>query len=252
MNPSTCQTKLLIDEPPLQVLPSLAVAVGLNEAIFLQQVHYWLHLKEKAHDPKSFHEGRWWVWNSYPDWKANTFPFWSVATIRRVIASLEKKGLLLAGNFNALAIDQTKWYTIDYEALRKWEVSRPSAQNEQMEEVNMSRPSAQNDQTITKDLSQDYSKTSLSEERDTASLPPEMVAWYTTQGLEKFLASGSPDLLRAGWKSCLAHEGEEGFPGTFRRVAAVLNGKFQVPPEDLEEREPEPVRMFTIPNVEEL
>ena len=33
---------LLISEPPLQVLPSLAVKIGLNEAIVLQQIHYWL------------------------------------------------------------------------------------------------------------------------------------------------------------------------------------------------------------------
>jgi len=35
-------SKLLIDEYPLQVLPSLAVIYGLNEAIILQQVHYWI------------------------------------------------------------------------------------------------------------------------------------------------------------------------------------------------------------------
>jgi hypothetical protein len=33
-------SKLLIDEPPLQVLPTLAVRLGLEEAIFLQQLHY--------------------------------------------------------------------------------------------------------------------------------------------------------------------------------------------------------------------
>ena len=35
-------SRLLIDEPPLQVLPSLAREIGLNEAIMLQQIHYWL------------------------------------------------------------------------------------------------------------------------------------------------------------------------------------------------------------------
>lgn len=30
----------LYNEPPLTVSPSLAAAVGLNEAILLQQVHY--------------------------------------------------------------------------------------------------------------------------------------------------------------------------------------------------------------------
>ena len=34
--------KLLISEPPLQVLPTLVKTVGLNEAIVLQQLHYLL------------------------------------------------------------------------------------------------------------------------------------------------------------------------------------------------------------------
>ena len=38
---------LLINEHPLMVLPSLATAVGLNQAIVLQQVHYWLDLNRK-------------------------------------------------------------------------------------------------------------------------------------------------------------------------------------------------------------
>ena len=33
---------LLINEPPLQVLPSLAAKIGLDNAIFIQQLHYWL------------------------------------------------------------------------------------------------------------------------------------------------------------------------------------------------------------------
>ena len=36
--------KLLIDDQPLQVLPSLAEAIGLNEALILQQIH-WLLLR---------------------------------------------------------------------------------------------------------------------------------------------------------------------------------------------------------------
>ena len=40
-------SKLLINEQPLQVLPSLAEAIGLNQAIALQQVHYWLENARK-------------------------------------------------------------------------------------------------------------------------------------------------------------------------------------------------------------
>ncbi len=102
--------RLLIDEPPLMVLPSLAAAIGLNEAIVLQQLHYWLGRSGKDRD------GRRWIYNSYEEWERQ-FPFWSNKTIRRIIGSLETGKLILSANYNASAFDKTKWYTIDYEAL---------------------------------------------------------------------------------------------------------------------------------------
>ena len=45
-------SNLLTQEPPLQVLPSLAVAIGLNEAIVLQQVHYLLNYATTTKDDK--------------------------------------------------------------------------------------------------------------------------------------------------------------------------------------------------------
>ncbi|MDY7965424.1 DnaD domain-containing protein [Bacillus thuringiensis] len=109
-------SNLLIHEEPLIVLPGLAKAIGLNEAIFLQQVHYWLNKS------KNFYDGYHWVYNTYDEW-LKQFPFWSSATLRRIINKLEKKGLLIKGNYNKLKIDQTKWYRIDYDLLER--MSRP-------------------------------------------------------------------------------------------------------------------------------
>lgn len=106
--------KLLIEEPPLQVLPSLAKEIGLNEALILQQIHYWLLKSDKDID------GRTWTYNSYPDWQKQ-FPFFSTKTIQRTFKSLEDKGLVITGNYNKMTIDRTKWYSIDYEALSKFE-----------------------------------------------------------------------------------------------------------------------------------
>ncbi|WP_249366800.1 hypothetical protein [Neobacillus rhizophilus] len=36
-------SKLLINENPVMIIPSLAVKIGLNEAVILQQIHYWVH-----------------------------------------------------------------------------------------------------------------------------------------------------------------------------------------------------------------
>jgi hypothetical protein len=105
---------LLIQEEPLIVLPSLAVKVGLNEAIVLQQIHYWVQLNKKMKN--NFRDGYYWTYNTYEQWQKQ-FPFWHVITIKRIIASLEKKGLIISANYNKLSIDRTKWYRIDYERL---------------------------------------------------------------------------------------------------------------------------------------
>lgn len=109
-------SKLLIDESPLQVLPTLAVKIGLNEAIFIQQVHYWLRTLDKSKSRDSDFGGRRWIYNTLDGWKEN-FPFWSPSTIRRVISNCESLGVLLSRRPNASGWDQTKFYSIDYERL---------------------------------------------------------------------------------------------------------------------------------------
>ena len=109
---------LLISEPPLQVLPSLAVKIGLNEAIILQQIHYWLLKSNNVRD------GYKWVYNSYSEWNKQ-FPFFSRNTMIRAFNSLEKQGLLITANYNKASFDKTKWYRIDYEKL----VGKRSTQN---------------------------------------------------------------------------------------------------------------------------
>jgi hypothetical protein len=130
-------SKLLLDDKPLIVLPSLAGMIGLNESIVLQQLHYWLT------DSKNIRDGFKWVYNTYEDWQKQ-FPFWSVSTIRRTITKLEKDKYIIVGNYNKLKIDNTKWYRIEYSSL---DMNRPSVQNEQTEcsewtdgEVNLNRP----------------------------------------------------------------------------------------------------------------
>lgn len=101
-------SKLLINEYPLIILPSLATRIGLNESVVLQQVHFWISKEQ------NFKNGRYWVYNTYEEW-AEQFPFWSESTVRRTFNKLEKDGLLISDNFNKLKIDRTKWYSIDYE-----------------------------------------------------------------------------------------------------------------------------------------
>lgn len=133
---------LLINEPPLQVLPTLAKRIGLNEAIITQQVHYWLLRSKNKKD------GHVWVYKTYVEWQEE-FPFWSESTIKRAITSLEKQNVLIStSKYNKMPMDRTKWYTINYPTLQ----GQPLGQNDTMlgsdcndAQVNMTQCSGQND-----------------------------------------------------------------------------------------------------------
>ena len=107
-------SKLLIEESPLTFQPSLAVAIGLNEAIVLQQIHYWIkNTKNKGYEQ----DGYKWVYNTYAEWKESNFPFWSENTIQRTFASLEEKGLVVSIQPMKGKYDRTKYYRIEYTKL---------------------------------------------------------------------------------------------------------------------------------------
>lgn len=93
----------------------IAQSLGVDEAIFLQQLHWFLQSSGKKIDGGG--EPRW-VWNSIDSW-AKQFPFWSGSKIRRTISFLEDKKVVVSGRFNKLPFDQTKWYRIDYEELER-------------------------------------------------------------------------------------------------------------------------------------
>jgi hypothetical protein len=169
-------SKLLRDEPPLILLPQLAVQIGEKEAVVLQQVHYWIQLYTEKGDKRHFHDGRYWVYNTYEGWQKN-FPCWSERTIRRAIDSLrkpykpkvgekkiERGPLLLVGNYNRKRYDRTLWYSIDYEEVDKimdnddlskseWtKCPHGYGQNGQMDVDKMDRPIPKN----TRDHSDSY------------------------------------------------------------------------------------------------
>lgn len=142
--------KLLIDDYPIQVLPKLAVEIGLNEAIILQQMHYWLNASNHKYDGKK------WIYNSYPEWQKQ-FPFWSLITIKRAIYSLEKQGLLHIGNYNKAKFDKTKWYSINYQTIES--MIRPSYQNDTTSVSKRDDGVYQNDTTNTRDYTETSSET---------------------------------------------------------------------------------------------
>ena len=106
-------TSLLISESPLTVQPSLAVLLGLNEAIFLQQVQYWITREAGFCDQY----GRRWIYNTVKQWR-DQFPFWSESTIKRTIRSLEDRNALLSTTVGD-AFNKTKAYTINIDRIEE-------------------------------------------------------------------------------------------------------------------------------------
>ena len=110
-------TSLLISTTPHQVLPELAAKIGINEALFLQQLH-WLISNNDCHT----YEGREWYTHSVDQW-LEKFPYWSEKTFRRTITSLDKQGLIFQEklHWKVLKIrgNTTKWYAVNYEQVEQ-------------------------------------------------------------------------------------------------------------------------------------
>jgi DnaD/phage-associated family protein len=145
---------LLIDEYPLMVLPSLAKTIGLNEAIALQQLHYWLENAKGGVD----RDGHRWVYNTYEKWQEDNFPFWSIRTIQRVFLNLENDGLVIAAQLDKTAYDRKKYYRIDYDKLSSLTVTSAPHQSRQgngCDSANLT-PSLDESETTTETTTEKY------------------------------------------------------------------------------------------------
>lgn len=103
---------LLLKFRPLLFSPELARRIGLNEAIALQQIEYWVRETESGIE----FEGKRWIYNTYPNW-VKQFPFWSEETVKRTMISLRKQGLILVEQLNKAKHDRTNYYTVNDDCL---------------------------------------------------------------------------------------------------------------------------------------
>lgn len=108
-------SNLLFNEEPLVINRLAAKVLGLNEAIVIQQVHYWLDINRKA--KINFHDNKTWTYNTYESWQNENFDFWSLSTLKRIFKGLFEKGILLKSNYNLHKYDRKLWITINYEKL---------------------------------------------------------------------------------------------------------------------------------------
>ncbi len=102
----------LIEKTSLTIEPALAVSLGLNEAIFIKQLHYWLRkTKHKKSDKK-------WVFNTMVQWQEQ-MPFFSLKTIQRIIQNLKKDKWIFVEKLDKNKLNKTNWYSINYEKIHE-------------------------------------------------------------------------------------------------------------------------------------
>ncbi|HFZ1214683.1 TPA: conserved phage C-terminal domain-containing protein [Escherichia coli] len=131
---------LLMTSRPIVINPDLAYSIGLNEAIALQQINYWLQETKSGMES----DGVRWIYNTTEQW-LEQFPFWSESTLKRTFTRLKTLGVLKIEQLNKSQRDMTNFYTINYESelldeVKVTESERskcavPSGQNDTMEEV---------------------------------------------------------------------------------------------------------------------
>lgn len=141
---------LLMPSRPIVINPDLAYSIGLNEAIALQQVNYWL--KETTSGLER--DGVRWIYNTNEQW-LEQFPFWSESTLKRTFTRLKNLGVLKVEQLNKSQRDMTNYYTINYESelLDEVKVTKSKSSNALFHQVKMNRwkrsrwnaPSGQNE-----------------------------------------------------------------------------------------------------------
>lgn len=195
----------LYSKNPLVVDKDLATVIGLNEAIVLQQINYWLHVPGGKNT-----DGKHWIKHTISEFLEKDFPFWSRSTVKRTISTCEKKGFLLERNLNNAGFDKSKWYSID-EAKLDEVMSHALVQNEPTSGSNRPNGEAQNEPTYTRDSPETPSETTTTNndsspaKQDEPPIPYKEIIDYlnTKAGTHyKSTAKSTQRLIRARW-----HEG---------------------------------------------
>lgn len=210
---------ILFDERPLVVPPKLAEALGsLDEAVMLQQVHYWTQKSNHVYD------GRHWVYNTQEAWLAQ-FPWIkSKTTLKRHFGHLVKLGLLIKGNYNKAGFDRTTWYAIDYDQVEKLASEFESKQGGHSMSQNLAHDEPETDPSMSQNLADgrarnwptntiDYTETTpetttennMSGTKQDESIPFKEIIEYLNEKTDnsyKPSAEGHKKFIRARW-----HEG---------------------------------------------
>ena len=204
---------LLIAENPMIVCPTLAVRIGLHEAVFLQQVHFLtLH-------SRNIRDGFRWVYNTYEDW-LEIFPFFeNEQKIGRYVRKLEDLGLLVTSKeYNRNKLDKRKWYRVNYAS----DLLVPEAVTPTVEDSNMNVEDSNLKEQYTKTYNKDL-QANINPLRDCDGGSP---AAMPTEGFEILPPDGKP-AKKAGRKSA---EPNPANVATWKAYATAYRDRYGVLP----------------------
>jgi len=105
---------------------TVAKDVGVEEAIMLNNIYFWVEFNRKAN--VNYHDGKYWTYNSARDF-SEKYEFWSEGQIRRIMSNLKEKGYIETGRFNRMGYDKTKWYTVTEKARQTIESDNASVKS---------------------------------------------------------------------------------------------------------------------------
>ena len=110
----------LMEERPISCYPKLAQALGVDKALIVQQVRYWMGINAESSDRNErtnhFFDDRWWTYNTFEQWE-DAFPWMRLRTIARHFAELQSDGILLKEFLHKDPLKRTGWYSIDFDML---------------------------------------------------------------------------------------------------------------------------------------
>lgn len=87
----------------------LAVKFGLNNAIFLQDLAFWIEFNRNRQ--QAYRDGRYWTYSTLEE-LVQRHPYWTKNQIRHIIDICKKSGWILIEHYDKVSYNQRNWYSI--------------------------------------------------------------------------------------------------------------------------------------------
>lgn len=87
----------------------LATKFGLNNAIFLQDLAFWIEFNRKR--DKAFRDGRYWTYSTMEE-ISERHPYWTKNQVRHIIDTCKKNGWIFVEHYDQSNYNRRNWYSI--------------------------------------------------------------------------------------------------------------------------------------------